>query len=391
MYGVYIFFREEEIENLSRNLKKLIKSFECKKINVQIRPSEELNFMKMHFHISCDSLDLYILSLENIACIALFYRDIHKKELYKGKQKEKIENFINETKNIIDIIVTKYLLINKLKKDDVESYIELERGSVGFKDDLIIFEQKKDDFEKCLKDEVPYLISHLIRVESTKKLLESMIYSVKEENLNAAKIIDNIKDFEHEESINNLFHVYRTLSLNYSLLRKYISFLSEEIIHLENFLKNRAKSNSFLRKMDGYKTFLNMLKDELARIEIDLDRAKKLIDIIQTKTNLELNKEILKLQKRGYTFRVAASFIEFVVVFYYTLAAWKTISKNFVYIPTAVKLFLVGMLSVSIVFITHHIAQYISEKKLEKSIYFFIAVVVLSFAGMILSGIAYTK
>ncbi len=380
MNGVYIFFREESIENLSRNLKKLIKNFECEKINVQIRPSEELSFMNVHFHVSCNSVDLYILSLENIACLVVFYEN-----------GDKIKKFLEDVEKIIDVIVTKYLVLGKLEESDVESYLDLEKGRVGFRDDFIIFEKKKDGFEKCLKDEIPYLISHLIRVESTKKLIEGMIYTVKEENLNAAKIIDSIKDFEQEESINNLFHVYRVLSLNYSLLRKYISFLSEELVHLDNFLKNKLESESFLKKMDGYRNFLNILKDELTRIEVDLDRAKKLIDIIQTKTNLDLNKEILKLQKRGYTFRVAASFIEFVVVFYYTLAAWKTVSKNFVYIPTILKLFLVGMLSISIVFITHHIAKYISEKKLEKSLYFFIAVVVLSLAGIVLSGILYTK
>jgi multisubunit Na+/H+ antiporter MnhB subunit len=91
---------------------------------------------------------------------------------------------------------------------------------------------------------------------------------------------------------------------------------------------------------------------------------KNAIDVIRMKISIERGRETIELQHESISLQVAAGFIEFIVVFYYTLNSWKILAgKVFSTLSPGVILITLTAFSSSVVLFTHAVAAARKEKK----------------------------
>lgn len=186
-----------------------------------------------------------------------------------------------------------------------------------------------------------------------------------------------VRDAESSESESFLEHevaklsrMYGVLATNTLLIRQARETLNKDYELFE------SEVNSLNGGADGADHFQDhygeRFREALRRSDADtedhllsLKNAKTAIDVVRTqvellrgKTGLAIQEQTRELLQERLALQAAASFVEFVVVFYYALVAWKTLTPHEVFdsIPGFYKFGTVLLFAGSAVLVTHAIA-----------------------------------
>ncbi len=173
------------------------------------------------------------------------------------------------------------------------------------------------------------------------------------------------------------------LALNYGIIASYFRLLQESQGLLE---RSQSRITAAARKIYGNKLESN-LQEYLAvcrkatrdvqqasdRVNLIMNEVKAAIDVVQTQVDLMRSKESvelqrqfnlvltqnLDLQRKSLTLQIAAGFVEFIVIAYYSLSIWKNLSDPniFKHIPAALTLIIAASFAGLAVFGTHLLAH----------------------------------
>ncbi|MHB1002940.1 MAG: hypothetical protein ACYC5A_05145 [Thermoleophilia bacterium] len=122
---------------------------------------------------------------------------------------------------------------------------------------------------------------------------------------------------------------------------------------------------------------------EVVRTQVDLLRAGEEA-ALQAQTKQILDRS-LTLQEERLALQVAAGFIEFVLVFYYTLKSWEGVAGHeiFDHVPSLLRLTVVAGVAAGATLGTHYLAAAIQQRKANKGVWLSASLIVLSLAALI--------
>jgi hypothetical protein len=128
---------------------------------------------------------------------------------------------------------------------------------------------------------------------------------------------------------------------------------------------------------------------EVVRTQVDLLRAGEEA-ALQAQTKEILDRSLL-LQEERLAIQVAAGFLEFVLIFYYTLKSWEGIAGHevFDHIPPLLRLTVICGVAAGATLGTHSLAKAIQNKKFNKSIGLAIAILALSLNALVILSLLY--
>ncbi len=173
------------------------------------------------------------------------------------------------------------------------------------------------------------------------------------------------------------------LALNYGVIASYFRLMQESQGLLE---RSQSRVTTAARNIYG-NTLESNLQEYLAvcrktagdvqhasdRVNLIMNEVKAAIDVVQTQVDLMRSKESVELQRqfnlvltqnvdlqrKSLTLQVAAGFVEFIVIAYYSLSIWKSLSDSniFHHIPAILTLIIAGSFAGLAVFGTHLLAH----------------------------------
>ncbi len=167
--------------------------------------------------------------------------------------------------------------------------------------------------------------------------------------------------------------VVEKLSLIYIELAQYLEWVGSKITTLREDIHGfdgevkallAGEDEIFSERLSGYSYALEVLMYERENFVLAQEKVKNAIDVIRMKISIERGRETIELQHESISLQVAAGFIEFIVVFYYTLNSWKILAgKVFSTLSPGVILLTLTAFSSSVVLFTHAVAAARKEKK----------------------------
>ena len=173
------------------------------------------------------------------------------------------------------------------------------------------------------------------------------------------------------------------LALNYGVIASYFRLLQESQGLLERSqlrvtaAAHKIYGNQLESNLQEYLTVCRKAAGEVQqvidRVNLIMNEVKAAIDVVQTQVDLMRSKESVELQRqfnqvlaqnvalqqKSLTLQVAAGFVEFIVIAYYTLSIWKSLSDPniFHHIPAILTLIIAGSFAGLAVFGTHLLAH----------------------------------
>lgn len=216
---------------------------------------------------------------------------------------------------------------------------------------------------------------------------------------------DSINPGRLEEEITTLSRMFGVLATDSHLVRKASEKIEKDLHRLEYALSPIRISESGKDEIGDY--LANKFNAEFAnaRIEsgnLDFSRenARAAIEVVRTQVDLlrageeaalqAQTKEILDrsllLQEERLALQVAAGFIEFVLVFYYTLKSWEGVAGQELveHISPILRLLVVSGIAAGASLGTHYLARAIQEKRSNPVVWFAAVLIVLSFIAMVI-------
>jgi hypothetical protein len=171
-----------------------------------------------------------------------------------------------------------------------------------------------------------------------------------------------------EGIIEELSSMYGRLTLHASALKSHHSSFLSELKNLkarvEKVVDRDGEENCLGTYVMVYTQFADRLKQESDSIRLTLESIKEAIDVVQTKIALRRSKETQGLMEEGISLQVAAGFIEFIIVFYYTLSSWKILAPEAIhYTPSYIIFTVVFGLATAVAAFTHFLAVCFRKKK----------------------------
>lgn len=186
-----------------------------------------------------------------------------------------------------------------------------------------------------------------------------------------------------ESDIGTLSRIYGLLASSRITVKQAHGTLDQDLRRtgrlIEDLLAPEARDKDLVvHYLPAFKRYLSPLALEDELFKQSLDNAKAAIDVVQTRVGLIRSGESLLLQREtkglldqnillqeeAISLQVAASFIEFVVVFFYTLEAWKALAEDRIrQVPVFGQFGLVFAFAFSVVLATHFSAQALRRKK----------------------------
>jgi len=169
-----------------------------------------------------------------------------------------------------------------------------------------------------------------------------------------------------EKVVEKLSFIYIELAQYLEWVSSTITTLREDIHELEEEIKGliTGEDEIFSERLNSYAYALDVLMYERENFILAQEKVKNAIDVIRMKISIERGRETIELQHESISLQVAAGFIEFIVVFYYTLNSWKILAgKVFSTLSPGVILITLTAFSSSVVLFTHAVAAARKEKK----------------------------
>lgn len=164
---------------------------------------------------------------------------------------------------------------------------------------------------------------------------------------------------EFEKAIDRLNSIYGELAQYTEGLSSRVSNLRDDIHQLEEELRYfiRDGDQIFSPQVEEYEHLLQVLRHDRQNFLLAQEKVKNAIDVLRMKISVERGRETVELQHESISLQVAASFIEFIVLFYYTLNSWKILAnKAFASLSSPIILVSVTGFCSGIVLFTHSVA-----------------------------------
>ncbi|GEM_PF-2644271 len=207
---------------------------------------------------------------------------------------------------------------------------------------------------------------------------------------------------ELEGRVRSLSEKHVKLSLNATVIKERIETIKYRMINVEVFgelLKNSSEiftAIPLIRDEKVAKMRVALLEKGVKSLELSLSNARTAIGSIRMDVELhrsaeasrlqseikvaqemtvklqgdlkDLHRTTLELQKEGVVLQTAAAFIEFILIFYYSLGAWHYISPGSVESALPSFLFFFGLImGISLTAAGHFLTISLKEKRLDKN------------------------
>ena len=171
-----------------------------------------------------------------------------------------------------------------------------------------------------------------------------------------------------EAEINDLSKFFEKLVNHGITLKSSEETLTRELREVEGFIANREFKpgrDTIRQKIKPYLELREAIDREYRLVENAIQNIKAAIQVVQTKVGLirssetiALQKDMKRLQEEGISLQSAASFIEFVIVFYYGLGVWKILADDvFHHIPASIVFIIISSFALSVTALTHFISK----------------------------------
>ncbi|WP_456474706.1 hypothetical protein [Candidatus Pyrohabitans sp.] len=174
----------------------------------------------------------------------------------------------------------------------------------------------------------------------------------------------NLEEFE--KVIEKLSFIYIELAQYLEWVSSKITALREDIHEFEKEVKRllAGEDEIFSDNLKGYAYALETLMYERENFILAQEKVKNAMDVVRMKISIERGRETIELQHESISLQVAAGFIEFIVVFYYTLNSWKILAgEAFATLSPGLILITMTAFSSSVVLFTHAVATARKENK----------------------------
>ncbi len=389
----YIYFHTDDEKEIRNAWNSLIQEYDEKEIKGDVSKPEktEKTFIPISFVIG-DRNGSYLSCFQNIAIIGLLF---FSEDLLQEVNFKNIEEKRNKIKESLSYALGEGTVLIVEEEEQIEiikdqfpenpiieselSFGKLYHSSRDSRNYYFCIPSKNDPLLKFLIEDLPIFDANFQSLDKKVKFFQDQRQLMEKERMELDKFVGKIlyrgigkkeSDLERieilEEEINNLSTTYEKMA-NYIFMTKNAqNTIKDEMGRLEEHL-----SLLFLEKpleskyLKDNKEILDQLKLEEGLLSASLEGTKTAIDVVATKVgllrgreSLTLQKQTQKLQEEGLTMQMAASFIEFIIVFYYTLSIWKIFLTEEVlhHIPVLVQFTLVALFSFAVVICTHYVA-----------------------------------
>lgn len=264
-----------------------------------------------------------------------------------------------------------FFLLQANKKQDYNRFFDFSFPQI----DISFYHLQKGSY--LLERQIKW--SREKRQESNKKVEQTLQKNNLEENLSPEEIIDYL-----ETEIQKLSNVYSNLTSNTQLLREHKSSFDKQFKKLETLIKDELKDKKSDESLDmaflaeARQTRAELITEE-EQVDLSLERCQAaitlihtMVDLLQSERNLDLQKQnkrllnqTLNLQEEGVSLQVAATFIEFIIIFYYSTSLWEKLAtaEKFHHIPAYQVFLTIALFDIGAIFLTHYIAKWLREKK----------------------------
>jgi hypothetical protein len=173
-----------------------------------------------------------------------------------------------------------------------------------------------------------------------------------------------------EKDIDALSSKYGILVNDGHLVRKARTSLKEDIglvySHLTEFAKVPAEGLDILKRSIELE---KKLEEAETSISFAIKNTKTAIDTVRTHVDLIRSRENIFLQEEAISFQIAAGFLEFIIIFYYSLTSWLHLlgEGRFEIIPVSTRFLLIFIFTSLAVLLTHFVGvSYKNKWKLNK-------------------------
>ena len=169
-----------------------------------------------------------------------------------------------------------------------------------------------------------------------------------------------------EKEIDTLSTKYAILVNDGHLIRKARVTVEEDIEAVYNHLEDMAPSVP-MEGLDILKQSIDLKKrlseDELS-ISYSIRNTKTAIDTVRTNVDLLRSRETIFLQEEAVSFQVAAGVLEFIIIFYYSIASWEHLigPGRMEVIPPPVRFTTILLFASFSVALTHFVGESFREK-----------------------------
>ncbi len=203
------------------------------------------------------------------------------------------------------------------------------------------------------------------KIEREAGLFMDMLESVREKRRkcerHSSKLLDargeTLQDFER--LVKELCTIYIELARYLEWVNSKVSMLKEDLHELSGEVRwlVSGEDEVFSERMERHRYALETLLYERENFILAHQKVKNALDVVGMRIEIERGRETVELQQESISLQVAAGFIEFIVVFYYTLNSWKILGKEaFSLLPAWQVLLVMTAFSSSVVLFTHAVA-----------------------------------
>ena len=164
-------------------------------------------------------------------------------------------------------------------------------------------------------------------------------------------------------TISNQFQLSKTLArllINRGLTDpdKIDAFLKPTLSQLFNPFHFRDLPKAITRLREAIDREYRLVENAIQNIKAAIQVVQTKVGLIRSSETIALQKDMKRLQEEGISLQSAASFIEFVIVFYYGLGVWKILADDvFHHIPASIVFIIILSFALSVTALTHFISK----------------------------------
>ena len=278
------------------------------------------------------------------------------------------------------------LTIGKIMKiEDKSDTISLEKGELklhaGETNNYVYSTSLKKDLKEFITTTFIRLDIALHRISKFSTLFKRQMDQISDERVEIDKNVGQTlhkgitKDIPSEERlmyqemrINDLSKMFEKLVNHGISLKNSEEILTRELREIEEFIVSKEFKpgrDTIRKKIRPFLELKEAINREYRLVENSVQNIRAAIQVVQTKVGLirssetvTLQRDMKRLQEEGISLQMAASFIEFVIVFYYGLGVWKILADDvFHYIPAWIVFVVISCFALSVTAFTHFIGK----------------------------------
>lgn len=172
-----------------------------------------------------------------------------------------------------------------------------------------------------------------------------------------------------EEQVGQLATTYGKLASNASIIKDAHFTIVRELAAINAHLRAASlpgeTSPTFVKEvMEEYGELTRELQQSGELLVGPTREAAAAIDVLRAQIDIARSRQNLELQEEGLALQVGAGFVEFILVFYYSLASWEHLAglEHFEAVSALSRGLLVLFFAISVVAATHQAGEYATGK-----------------------------